>query len=889
MRFLIYKLAVWVRDSRQSGYLRPILVTSAITAAFMAVYKSVEHALFPDLTLMASRVTSIGLSSALAGLMAFVALRIYRRMAQETIEELTERLRLSEELLGERNLSKSLMETAVDRIYFKDLDGRFIRVSASVAAHFGLAYPREVVGRSDRDFYVASFARQLRQDEESVARTGVPAVGRAYREVLLDGREAWSSVTLVPLRDRHGHVIGTLGVARDITEARRQEQRLRQLSRAVEQNPAMVLITDREGRIEYVNPIFTEITGYAPDEVLGRTPALLKSGNTPPEVYRQLWGAILAGSEWRGRILNKRKDGETYWAKVTVAPIRELGGETTHFVAVSEDVTLEERAAEQLEQESARRRELERIIGVSPAVAFLWRNAPGWPVEYVSDNVRRWGYTAEAMLREAFPFSSLVCAEDALRVADEVVRFTAEGRDEFIQEYRIVSTSGALRWVEDRTWVRRGPDGSITHFQGVVVDISDRKRAELAQQAMADGLRTVLEIADELMGAPDEATLHRRAVELARARLDLERCAIFLLDGQDLVGTFGTDDKGHTTDEHDVRFAMEERWMERAQCPEGGRTRWMVNEENRRFWEAGTYRDAGRGWVATTVIPSSERGLIGIFCNDAALTNRPVDPVKQDVVAVYCSLIGNMLVRKRAEQEQRDSLSRGREMMERTDRLNSLGVLAAGMAHEINNPLQGMLSHVHAVQRSLPRDAPSRKNLEMVERGIDTIAVLVRKLLTLGAADEGGEMAVVQESVSFVTQLLGSQLRRAHIELVRDVSAEPIVLAMPRRELIQVLLNLMINARDAMKQGGTLAVSVREEGGYAEVRVADTGEGIQPEIMDRIFTPFFTTKGTRGTGLGLSVAESLVRSRGGSIKVQSVPGGGATFLLMIPAVSGAQV
>jgi PAS domain-containing protein len=147
MRYLFYKIGLWIRDSRRTGYLQPILITASATAAAILLFKVLESRLFPGATLWQSRISGMVFSSALAGLMAYVALRLYRQMAQETIDELTERLRLSEELLGERNLIKSLMETAVDRIYFKDLDGRYIRASASVAASFGLAGPAEVIGQ----------------------------------------------------------------------------------------------------------------------------------------------------------------------------------------------------------------------------------------------------------------------------------------------------------------------------------------------------------------------------------------------------------------------------------------------------------------------------------------------------------------------------------------------------------------------------------------------------------------------------------------------------------------------------------------------------------------------------------------------------------------------
>ena len=123
------------------------------------------------------------------------------------------------------------------------------------------------------------------------------------------------------------------------------EKELRKLTRAVEQSPAMVMITDRDGLIEYVNPRFTEITGYTAEEVLGRSPALLKSGETAPETYADLWKTISEGNEWHGEFHNRRKDGSMFWGAASISPITGSRGRTTHFLGLQEDVT-ERKAAE---------------------------------------------------------------------------------------------------------------------------------------------------------------------------------------------------------------------------------------------------------------------------------------------------------------------------------------------------------------------------------------------------------------------------------------------------------------------------------------------------------------------------------------------------------------
>jgi PAS domain S-box-containing protein len=125
---------------------------------------------------------------------------------------------------------------------------------------------------------------------------------------------------------------------------------LRTLYRAVEQSPSTVVITDAQGNIEYVNPKFTELTGYAPEEVLGKNPRLLKSGEQPTGFYAEMWQTIAEGREWRGEFSNRKKDGEIYWEFASISAVRDGAGRVTHYVKVAEDITKRRRAEQALQQ-----------------------------------------------------------------------------------------------------------------------------------------------------------------------------------------------------------------------------------------------------------------------------------------------------------------------------------------------------------------------------------------------------------------------------------------------------------------------------------------------------------------------------------------------------------
>jgi PAS domain S-box-containing protein len=136
----------------------------------------------------------------------------------------------------------------------------------------------------------------------------------------------------------------------EIKERRHAEAELRKLTRAVEQSPASIVITDLAGRIEYANSAFSRITGYSLDEAIGKNPRILKSGQTPPEIHRQLWDALMAGKEWRGEFINKKKDGSVYYESAIISALTNMDGAKAQYLAVKEDITERRRSEQALEK-----------------------------------------------------------------------------------------------------------------------------------------------------------------------------------------------------------------------------------------------------------------------------------------------------------------------------------------------------------------------------------------------------------------------------------------------------------------------------------------------------------------------------------------------------------
>ncbi len=233
------------------------------------------------------------------------------------------------------------------------------------------------------------------------------------------------------------------------------------------------------------------------------------------------------------------------------------------------------------------------------------------------------------------------------------------------------------------------------------------------------------------------------------------------------------------------------------------------------------------------------------------------------------------------------------QRLAQAERLSSIGLLAAGVAHEVNTPLAVISNYSQLLAKQLPAGDPRAPLVERITRQTFRAAEIVGSLLNFSRTGAGSWSELdLNQVVTDTLALVEHPLRSAGISVVTELNSELPAVAGDGGRLQQVFLNLVLNARDAMAGGGTLRLTTAQEGERVRVIVADTGPGIAPEARDRIFDPFFTTKSpdrsrhdglASGTGLGLSVTYGIIQEHGGSIRVASEPGQGACFHLEFPA------
>ncbi len=294
--------------------------------------------------------------------------------------------------------------------------------------------------------------------------------------------------------------------------------------------------------------------------------------------------------------------------------------------------------------------------------------------------------------------------------------------------------------------------------------------------------------------------------------------------------------------------------------------------------------DAGRhtGQVATTLarvpLPVGRDGAI-----ERLLVNATTVPLQSPSAAGVAG--GTILILD--DVTERVQLE---EQLQISDKMASIGLLAAGVAHEVNTPLTGISSFTQMLLEGAEPSDPRTRLLEKIEQQTFRAARIVNGLLNLSRPSSGGDRAHVDLNavVNDVLALLEHQFKVGKIQVRRELAPQgPVVFAVEYK-LQQVLLNLLLNAHDAMPKGGWLSVTTRTDGDQAVVEVADTGSGIPAEHLGRIYDPFFTTKAMgRGTGLGLSITYGIVREHDGTIDCDSQVGVGTRFTLSFPLAAAA--
>jgi nitrogen fixation negative regulator NifL len=396
------------------------------------------------------------------------------------------RKRSDQALRESEELNRATFEQAAVGIADVGIDGRWLRVNDKLC---------EITGYSRDELLQLSFQdlthpKDLEHDQILLGQflSGeINAASLEKRYIRKDRSTIWVIISASLVRTPHAARPHFIAVIKDITERKQTEGRVRQLSLAVEQSPVLVVITDLQGRMIYVNRMFTEVTGYSFEECIGQNPRILKSGESPSSTYKELWACITSGKIWRGEFHNRKKNGEFYWERAVISPLLDAAGKITHYVGVKEDITAQKQKDEAFFAAKAR---LE--AGTDLANLGYYEVNRGEGTCFMDDRFREICGVPPDLQQGLEPVQFWIdhVHPDDRQILLDKRHALHEGRTERISmEYRYLHPSQGQKWIQHVA--RQSPNNSTEvgmHTFGVVRDITQRKQAELDAQELRNNL-----------------------------------------------------------------------------------------------------------------------------------------------------------------------------------------------------------------------------------------------------------------------------------------------------------------------------------------------------------------------------------------------------------------
>jgi two-component system cell cycle sensor histidine kinase/response regulator CckA len=769
---------------------------------------------------------------------------LYHEVLQQAAElklEVAERkqaedgLRASEEryrLLFERNLAGVLVTSS---------DGRVAECNDAMARILGHATAGELTGQRTPDFWFEAIDREM-----FLAQLRAKGTVTGYEVKLRrkDGGCAWV-VTNASLVEDKGQTF-IQGTIIDVTERRLAEAALRDREEHIrlllDSTAEAIYGIDLHGHCTFANSSCARLLGYAdPSQFLGKNMHELvhhtRPDGTPyPANECRIFQAFRngEGSHVDDEVL-WRADGSSFPAEYWSYPIRReghLAGSVVMFL----DVTGRKRAEETLRESEERFRQLAETIN-----EVFWLSDPvSGQILYVSPAYETiWGQSCASLYASPLAWLEPIQAEDRERVREAFATKQAVGG--YDEEYRIVRPDGSVRWIHDRGFPVRDAAGAVYRVAGVAEDITERKRAEAER--------------DELLA--------RLQVQISRMPL------IYILFNSDFRVTdwnpAAERTLGYTRNEalgkgpNDLNppsFHQDAlKLMERIRA--GDMAAHSVNENRTKDGRTITCE-----WFNTPLLTDDGR-FGGLLC------------------------LGRDVTEQRSLEAQ----------LRQAQKMEAVGQLAGGVAHDFNNLLTIINGYGELLAARFPQGDPTRELLGQIVAAGDRAAGLTRQLLAFSrkAIIEPRTLdlkAVVADVDKMLRRIIGEDIQ---LSVVTDpdvgtVKADP-------GQVEQVIVNLVVNARDAMPRGGKVTIELHnaeldetyardhlgaQSGPHVLLAVSDTGSGMDRETMARIFEPFFSTKGERGTGLGLATVHGIVKQSDGHVAVYSEVGHGTTFKVYLP-------
>jgi len=616
------------------------------------------------------------------------------------------------------------------------------------------------------------------------------------------------------------------------------------------------VVFDADGRITALNPAAERLFGAAAGERIGRTTDNKTPGLNGPDDDAARRGALQHG-RWEGEIRFVTLDGRCGTLQATLVAAINGPGENGGIVAIYRDISARKAAEDALRESEQRLR-----FALEGANEGLWDwSIDGRDVYYNTAAERMLGYEPGEMERQAgrTTWDQNVHPDDMPAVQRAIDEHVAGNTPAYEAEYRCRTKQGGWKWLLGRgKVVERNADGSPRRMTGVHIDITERKQSEETRARLTA-------IVDAEHRRADAAV--RESEERHRLLFEENPIPLLVIDAETLmflsVNASAVRQYGYSREEFARMSILDIRPAEDADLALS-RVAAPVEVRSQR---SGPYRHRRK---------DSSIVIVDIVSRDFVFAGRHARLVLAIDVTEHRLL---------------------EEQLRQSQKIEAVGQLAGGIAHDFNNLLTVIKGNVELAMHQLPSAVPLRNDLEQVAHAASRAALLTRQLLAFSRKQ------VLKPVVLDLTEVIAEAERMLHrvigedITFVTELAPTLSRVTADRGQIEQVLVNLVVNARDAMPGGGVLTVATGDvtlsaagaaargvmPGPYVTLRVSDTGVGMDDATRSRIFEPFFTTKPVgRGTGLGLATVHGVVHQSGGFVTVESTPRAGSSFTVFLP-------
>ena len=656
-------------------------------------------------------------------------------------------------------------------------------------------------------------------------------------EVLTEkGLKRDAEVCITIARKEKGGV-QTYAYLRDITERKRMEREIREATKRFEKIAEMgedgVIVFDEDSRIEFANQMASEIMGFPKDQILGREFFSL-IGKRDEEFLDEM---VMRGEGMGQKVCTEMSlhtpQDKVKETEVCLAPTQSEDGRIKTYAYIR-DITERKKFEKDLRESEEKYRNLFERVRHGLYISTKEGH-------FLDCNQAMWGLLG---YRDKEEFLKLDIVKDLyVNPEDRETFMESVEKQGFVKDFEVEwkKKNGERITVLLASTAKRDEKGMIIGYEGLNIDISDRKKMERELKEANDFLMNLIESSVD-------------GIIVTDMKGDI---LIFNKGAENLLGYKSEEVVGKMNIRSIYQPGVAKEVMDKLRSPDLG------------------------GIGKLTSIPILHRRKDGELIEGDLSASLIYDEKGNEIASV--GIFKDLRERLKMERELREI----QQALLQSEKLAAMGRLTSQIAHELNNPIYGIMNTLELLKTEIPPESKRRRILELSLSEIQRLSEMLRNMLSFSKPEEEKRRPVkIDELIDGILLVMEKQMREVNIRVETSFGEEiPEVMA-STNQMRQVFLNILKNAKEAMPKGGTLFVRTSKEDNRILIHIEDTGMGVPEEIRDKIFEAFFTTKQkVKGVGLGLSVCYGIIKDHDGEIKVESEEGKGTTFTISLPIES----